>query len=118
MQEDDGSFKTSYTSDEIKGVDYYPGEAVLSLMELYKSTGDERYINSVKKAFPYYRSYWRDNKNTAFIPWHSQTYRLLYEETEDPELAEFMFEINDWLIDNYQIEDSEYIDEIGGFQKK
>ena len=117
MQEDDGSFKTSYTSDEIKGVDYYPGEAVLSLMELYRSTGDERYINSVKKAFPYYRSYWRDNKNTAFIPWHSQTYRLLYEETEDPELAEFMFEINDWLIDNYQIEDSEYIDEIGGFPK-
>lgn len=118
MQNDDGSYRTSFTSNDNIGIDYYPGEAMLSLMKLYKSTGDKRYLDSVNSAFPYYRDYWRENKNTAFIPWHTQSYKLLYEETENPELAGFIFEMNDWLIDKYQIRDSEYIDEIGGFPPK
>ena len=118
MQNDDGSYKTYFNSDKNTGVDYYPGESMLALMKLYQSTRDERYISSVEKAFSYYRSYWRSNKNTAFIPWHSQVYCLLYQQTEDSELADFVFEINDWLIDNHQIQDDMYPDKIGGFPKQ
>jgi len=118
MQKDDGSYKTYFNSDKNTGVDYYPGESMLALMKLYQSTRDERYISSVEKAFSYYRSYWRSNKNTAFIPWHSQVYCLLYQQTEDSELADFVFEINDWLIDNHQIQDDMYPDKIGGFPKQ
>lgn len=117
LQNGDGSFRTYFLSNSTSGTDYYPGEAMLSLMTLYRNTGKTAYLDSVIKAFPYYRDYWRGNKNTAFVPWHSQTYLLLYNETENPEVADFVFEMNDWLILNYQIRESEYADEIGGFPK-
>ena len=41
----------------------------------------------------------------------------MYKYIEDPQLCDFVFEMNDWLIDRYQIETSEYPDEIGGFPK-
>lgn len=118
LQLPDGSYQTLFMSKEVKGVNYYPGEAMLALMTLYQATKEPLYLDSVKKAFPYYREYWRNNKNTALIPWHTQTYYLLYKETRDPELAEFIFEMSDWLIDNHQIYESQYIDQIGGFPKK
>jgi len=117
LQNIDGSFNTYFVSDRNTGIDYYPGEAMLALMELYDRTGDRTYLNSVYKAFYYYRQYWRNNKNTAFIPWHSQIYFLLYKEIKDPEIKDFVFEMNDWLIDNYQIQSDIYIDKIGGFPK-
>lgn len=117
LQNADGSYNTYFNSDINSGVDFYPGEAMLSLMKLYEVTQEDKYIDSVKKAYPYYIDYWRDNKNTAFVPWHSQVYWLLYQETGDLDLASFVFEMNDWLINNYQIAENEYPDKIGGFPK-
>lgn len=117
LQQDNGSFHTYFFSDKNTGIDYYPGEAMLSLMKMYNHTKDQRYLTSVEKAFYHYRDYWRDNKSTAFIPWHSQTYKLLFEVTKDSDVAEFIFEMNDWIIDNYQIKNSAYQDEIGGFPR-
>lgn len=116
MQKEDGSFNTHFTYNSSSGADYYPGECLLSLMMLYKNTGNISYLESVEKAFPYYKDYWQNNKNTAFIPWHTQAYKLLYEETNDSEIADFIFEMNDWIL-NYQILNSIYPDEIGGFTK-
>ena len=115
LQQENGSYNTYFFSDLNTGIDYYPGEAMLSLMKYYDYTKEKKYLDSVQKAFYFYKPYWQDNKNTAFIPWHSQTYKLLYNETKEPEIAEFVFEMNDWMIDSYQISSSEYIDEIGGF---
>ena len=117
QQRDDGSYNTSFIG-KGKGIDYYPGEAMLSLMRLYEITNDQRLLESVKKAFPWYRSYWRGNKNTAFIPWHTQVYYILAQYDKDVNLKKFIYEMNDWLIDNYQIFESEYQDKIGGFKKK
>ncbi len=118
LQKEDGSFRTYFESNRMSGVNFYPGEAMLSLIKLYKKTGDKRYLKAVVKAFPYYRRYWRRNKNTAFIPWHSQVYYLLHKETKNSELPRFVFEMNDWLIDKYQIRESKYPDQIGGFPKR
>jgi AMMECR1 domain-containing protein len=117
LQNENGSYNTYFRSKKNTGIDYYPGEAMLALMNLYQKTGDKSFLNSVKRAFNYYKEYWRSNKNTAFIPWHTQTYLLLYNEIKNPEIIEFIFEMNDWLIDNYQIKDSIYPDKIGGFPK-
>lgn len=117
LQDINGSFNTYFVSDRNTGIDYYPGEAMLALMKLYNKTGERTYLNSVYKAFYYYRQYWRNNKTTAFIPWHSQIYFLLYNEIKDPEIKDFVFEMNDWLINNYQIYSDAYVDEIGGFPK-
>jgi len=117
QQKEDGSYHTYFHSDKNTGIDYYPGEAMLALMRLFEETQDPKYLHSVEKAFPYYRDYWRGNKNTAFVPWHTQAYFLLYQHTEDPRLKSFVFEMNDWLIDKYQIKESERLDFIGGFPK-
>ena len=102
LQRPDGSYATSLDG-TVSGIDFYPGEAMLSLMRLFQVTGDTRLADSVARAFPYYRDYWRGNKNTAFVPWHTQTYFLLSQHNKDPELEEFVYEMNDWLIDTYQI---------------
>jgi len=115
LQQENGSFNTYFFSDKNTGIDYYPGEAMLSLMKLYKYTSNESYLSAIEKAFHYYKYYWENNKNTAFIPWHTQTYALLYKETKDNDLVDFIFEMNDWMIDKYQIQTSPYPDEIGGF---
>ena len=117
LQNKNGSFNTYFFSEKNTGIDFYPGEAMLSLIKLYQYTKNETLLQSVQNGFYHYREYWRNNKNTAFIPWHTQTYRLLYEETKNKEIADFIFEMNDWVIDNYQIKESSYIDEIGGFPR-
>jgi|TARA_B100001964_G_C14239344_1_gene604169 AMMECR1 domain-containing protein len=115
QQEADGSYRTYFNSDRNSGVDFYPGEAMLAIMMHYQDTKIEKYKTSVENAFPYYRKYWRKGKNTAFIPWHTQVYRLLYEENKDKELAEFIFEMTDWIIKTQQALASPYEDEVGGF---
>ncbi len=115
QQQDDGGFRTYFFSDRATGVDFYPGEAMLALMLLHAKTGEAAYQTAVERAFPYYRTYWRGNKNTAFVPWHSQALRELYRVNKDPEIASFVFEMNDWLIDTHQVFSSRYPDEIGGF---
>lgn len=116
-QQKDGSFYTRFNSNSVRGIDYYPGEALLALMQLYEKSGEERYLKATEKAFRYYRSYWWGNKSTAFVPWHTQAYYLLHQVTGDKKVADFIFEMNDWLIDRYQIESSPYPDELGGFPK-
>lgn len=117
QQKPEGWYHTHFESPKNTGQDYYPGESMLALTKLYEVTKDGKYLNSVKKAFSYYRKYWRLNKTTGFIPWHSQAYVLLYEYTKDPEVANFVFEMNDWLVSSYQITDSPVIDTSGGFAK-
>ncbi|HUT85238.1 MAG TPA: hypothetical protein VMW66_00205 [Elusimicrobiales bacterium] len=116
-QKSDGEYNTYFESPSTSGKNYYPGEAMLALMKIYEITKDEKYLDSVKKAFGHYRDYWRKNKNTAFVPWHTQAYYLLYGYTQDKELADFIFEMNDWLTSNYQIKKSPYDDAVGGFAK-
>ncbi len=116
-QRSDGSFSTDFENDSYKSTDYYPGEAMLALMQAYYETGEEKYALAVEKAFPYYKNYWYKNKNTAFIPWQSQAYFLLYQKTKNIDLANFVFEMNDWLVDNYQNDKNfQFKDYVGGFK--
>ncbi len=114
QQRASGEFATHFESDKNTGVEFYPGEAMLALMRLHRKTGDVALLKAVQRAFPHYRDYWRANKNTPMLSWHSQTYRLLFEATKDPEVAAHTFEMNDWLIDS-QITEGPWPDKIGGF---
>jgi AMMECR1 domain-containing protein len=117
LQQQDGAYATTFGG-SVAGKDYYPGEAMLALMRLFDATGDGRLLDSVARAFPYYRDYWRDNKNTALVPWHSQVYLLLARHTRDADVESFVYEMNDWIIDSYQIFTDVYPDKIGGFKKE
>jgi len=100
-QNADGSFQTHFFSNISTNVDYYPGEALLALMSLYEETQDERYLEATQNAFPFYRDYWRGNKNTAFVPWQTRAYQKLYSATGDEEVADFVFEMNDWMLEGH-----------------
>jgi hypothetical protein len=116
-QRDDGSYRIYFDDRKDDGLDYYPGETMLALMQYHAQSGDVKALQSVERAFPFYRSYWRGNRTTAFIPWHSQANLLLYRATKNPEIPAFVFEMNDWLIANFQVTGSEYPDLLGGFRR-
>ena len=117
QQRNDGKFITDFETGGEGGIDFYPGETILALMKLYEETGEAVYFEAAKRAFPYYRDYWRGNKNTAFVPWHTQVHLLMYKAEKNPEWAEFAFEMNSWLIDNDQLFEPAYPDLKGGFKR-
>ncbi|MBW2981683.1 hypothetical protein KY343_02275 [Candidatus Woesearchaeota archaeon] len=101
LQNEDGSFNTFFYSNKSTGIDYYPGEALFALISLYQYKKDQRYLQTVEKAFPYYSEYWKENANTAFVPWQSRAYKMLYLETEEKKYADFVFEMNDFMLDEH-----------------
>jgi len=105
QQNYDGSLRTFLFSNRSTGVDYYPGEALVALMSLYEYTGDKRYVETAANAFPYYSKYFRGNPNTAFVPWQSRSGLKLYKATTDPEVAEFIFEMNDYMLKEHSTGD-------------
>lgn len=98
--ETDGSFTTFYFPKERRGDNeyFYPGEAMLALMKLYLQTENTAYLETVKKSFDYYSMYFEDKMNPAFIPWHTMADYYLYLETGNETYANYILEINDWLL--------------------
>ncbi|MBD3359755.1 MAG: hypothetical protein GF365_03570 [Candidatus Buchananbacteria bacterium] len=103
QQRTDGSYKLYFDQQKLTGINYYPGEAMLALIKYYHLNNDPVYLASVQKAHKYYQKYWQTNKNTAFIPWQTQAAYYLYQETENQAIADFIFNMNDWLIAENQI---------------
>ena len=97
-QREDGSYQTYLGSNKTGGEDYYPGEANLALMLLYKSTKDARYMEAVKKSFSYYQNHWKQNKTSAFVPWHTQALFILYQFDPKEEYRDFIFEMSDYML--------------------
>jgi hypothetical protein len=118
LQRSDGAYLVDYKDRVVETgkIGITSGEAMLSLMQLYQNTKDPRYLESVKKAFVFYRDYWR-KYHYFFIHWQTQALVLLYNETHDPQIANFIFEMNDYTLNKNQITQSAYKDEIGGIPK-
>lgn len=77
---------------------FYPGEALLALMRLYRHSGDPALLDHVARGFAHYRDWHRAQPNPAFVPWHSMALALYHAETGDTAAAAFVFEMNDWLL--------------------
>jgi AMMECR1 len=130
LQRGDGSF---YCSNEVTSArddgskqNYYPGEALMALCQEICS-GSRAAIEPTKKAFGWYRDYFRRNPTTAFILWQADAWRLLSEwcrgndqgsDQESSEYAAFVFEIVDWLL-QFQLTDPSMCAEdfLGGFAR-
>jgi len=116
MQMENGAFYTHYPkSIRESSVNYYPGEALLALMLAFEETGKKEYLKAVEKAFPYYKKYFDENKNTSFIPWQSSAYSHAFLTTGKKEYAEFVFEMTDWILKLQYDENAPYPDYKGGF---
>ena len=112
----DGGFRTFLKPcDRNDNQNFYPGEALLFWASLYQRTRDPELLERCKKSFVYYQNWHQQNRNPAFVPWHTQAYTLLYRETKDPTLLDAIFEMNDWLLMMQQWETASYHDLLGRF---
>lgn len=112
----DGSFQTFYKpSDRNDNQNFYPGEALLFWASLYRHTHDKHLLEKCYASFQYYKAWHLQNRNPAFIPWHTQAYALLYAETGDRQFLDFIFEMNDWLLPMQQWDGVRYADVQGRF---
>ena len=98
---DSGEFRTFYEPAERNDMqNFYPGEALLAWAYRYRETKDPDLERRFMRSFRFYRGYHREprNRNPAFIPWHTQAYYSMWQQTAAPELADFILEMNDWLL--------------------
>ena len=94
-----GRFRTFYLPAGIdRNQNFYPGEAMLALMIDYEQTKDEKYLSVAESSFDYYADFFRKEKNPAFVPWHTMANYKLFKATGDKKYADFVFEMNDFLV--------------------
>jgi len=99
----DGSFRTFFwPADRNDCQNFYPGEALLFYACLYRHTEEADPRDRARRTFRYYREWHRARRNPAFIPWHTQACVGLFRAIGDPELRDFVFEMNDRLITTQQ----------------
>jgi UDP-N-acetylmuramoyl-tripeptide--D-alanyl-D-alanine ligase len=112
----DGSFDTFYIPRERKdNQNFYSGEALLFLAARYSVSRNPAELERIMSAFYYYRDWHRNNRNPAFVPWHTQAYYLVWQVTKDEELKKFILEMNDWLLPMQQWASAEFPDMQGRF---
>mgnify|MGYP003636581521 CR=1 FL=1 len=112
----DGSFDTFYIPRERKdNQNFYSGEALLFLATRYRVSRNPAELVRIMDAFHYYRAWHRNNRNPAFVPWHTQAYYLVWQVTKDEALKNFIFEMNNWLLAMQQWDSAEFPDMQGRF---
>jgi hypothetical protein len=115
MQQPDGSFRTFYRSDRNDNQNFYPGEALLLWATLLEEETNAALAQRFERAFEYYRRWHRENRNPAFVPWHTQAYYKVWRRTHDERHRDFIFEMNDRIADFQQWEEAPYEDLRGRF---
>ncbi len=98
LQNNSWKIKTHFFINKETWIDYYPWEALLSLIKLYNYNKNEKYLNAIKNALHYYSFYFKRNKNTAFVPWQSRAFYELYKIEKSKKVANFIFEMNDYML--------------------
>lgn len=83
------------------GIDFYPGESLLMWSYLLKEKSNPRLMAKFMASYRYYKAYHLvpENRQPAFVPWHTQAYFNVWQITGDKELVDFTFTMNDWLVD-------------------
>lgn len=116
---EDGSLTSFFIpAGDMRFQNFYPGEALLYWAFLYEKEPDPQLLDRFMKSFQYYRR-WHlkpENRNPAFIPWHTQAYYIIWQITGEEALKDFIFEMNDWLLPVQQWpEEPPYRDIMGRF---
>jgi hypothetical protein len=116
LWQEDGSFITFFKPAGRNDVqNFYPGEAQLYRAFCLEDKPDDKLMDRFMRAFRYYREWHFDNRNPAFIPWHTQAYYKVWKMTQDEELKEWIFTVNDWLLGMQQGLEVRYPDCVGRF---
>jgi hypothetical protein len=110
QQRNDGSYKIFFDAVPDSGEELYPAEAMLALLEAYRLTRDNRYLDSVERSFVHYKREYHDRSRVRldllvfFANWQSQAGRLFFEITTRSKVKDlvraFLFELHDLVIES------------------
>ncbi len=107
LQNKDGSFEPwfidpDYNYDKDYLLTFYSGEAILSLVELYEKTKDEKYLKAAVVSQDFYIDRYvvhlEENYYPAYVPWHTLSLNKQYKITGNEKYAEAAFVLNDELL--------------------
>ena len=121
-QQADGAFATaqvrtvSLTIDEQTSTLVYAGEALATLMRSHQTRPAPWKLEAVRRSLTHYQSPWRAQKQLAPASLITEALASLHAATDDKAIADFVFELNDWLCTfQYQKVDPLHPTWIGGF---
>ncbi len=116
LWQDTGQFRTFFRpSFRMDQQNFYPGEALLAWALAFRKNQDSTLHQRFMRSFEFYRKWHVENRNPAFIPWHTQAYFEMWRRTGSSELCDFIFEMNDWLLQIQQWNDAPFADCMGRF---
>ena len=101
LAHDELGFRTFFFPRERDGENwnFYSGEALLFWAEATRrGLGFAPSLDRCAATFERCRARHYRKRNPAFVPWHTQACASLYAQTGRREFADFIFEINDWLL--------------------
>jgi hypothetical protein len=101
--------------DHLKYHNFYPGEALLSLALTFAETRDATLEQKILTSARHYKEWHLQNRNPAFVPWHTQAYYVMWQQRQHAELRDWIFEMNDWLLGMQERSMVEYEDTLGRF---
>lgn len=116
LWQSDGAFRTFLLpQDRNDNQNFYPGEALLYLAHQYHNTNDEALGFKLLQSVKFYKDWHLENRNPAFIPWHTMAYAKILDRRNDASLLHWVFEMNDWLLSMQQTAPARFPDIDGRF---
>lgn len=101
--------------DDLKYHNFYPGETLLSLAMTFAETRDAALEQKILSSARHYKDWHLQNRNPAFVPWHTEAYYVMWQQKQYAELKDWIFEMNDWLLGMQERSMVEYEDTLGRF---
>ena len=101
LEDDVLGFRTFFFPPERDGQNwnFYSGEALLFWAEAARrGVAGAPSFERCLRVFELCRARHSRDRNPAFVPWHTQACASLFAQTGRRELADFVFEMNDWLL--------------------
>lgn len=109
QQRGDGSYRIYFGEERDEGLEFYPGEAMLALMEVYRATGDPKYLESVERGFTWFERFDQqghvaEDLSVFYASWQSQYGALLHVDTRRDSLRrrvrDFVFALHDRVVES------------------
>jgi hypothetical protein len=101
QRQPDGSLSYQDSSDaaamDLEGMNYYPGSALEGLARSQAHRPAAWKLDVLRKALPYYRTWWRGHKSLALVAAQSAAYSEAYLLTREQPFADLVNEMNDWV---------------------
>jgi hypothetical protein len=98
LQRPSGMFMTAFPpAIEVRGQDYFPGEALLALAREYEHRPAAEILEAFDRAIDFYREYFETSRSPAFVSWQVQAFALMARHTKRKDYSDHVFALTDYL---------------------